>query len=65
MAKTAFNKKKNLFTNKMDLNLRKKLIKCYIWGMAVYGAESFGTIQKIDQKYLESFKTWYWRRSVG
>jgi len=27
-AKAAFNKKKNLFTSKLDLNLRKKLVKC-------------------------------------
>ena len=31
MAKAAFNKKKkNLFTTKLDLNLRKKLVKCYV-----------------------------------
>ena len=30
MAKSAFNKKKTLFTSKLDLNLRKKLVKCYI-----------------------------------
>ena len=30
MAKAAFNKKKTLFTSKLDLNLRKKLVKCYI-----------------------------------
>ena len=40
MAKAAFSKKKTLFTSKMDLNLRKKLIKCYIWSMALYGAET-------------------------
>ena len=38
MAKAAFNKKKNLFTSKLDLNLRKKLVKCYVWSMALYGA---------------------------
>jgi hypothetical protein len=32
MAKAAFNKKKNLFTSKLYLNLRKKLVKCYILG---------------------------------
>jgi len=31
MAKAAFSKNKTLFTSKLDLNLRKKLIKCYIW----------------------------------
>ena len=41
MAKAAFSKKKTLFTNKLDLNLRKKLIKFYIWSMALYGAETW------------------------
>jgi hypothetical protein len=40
MAKAAFNKKKNLFTSKFDIHLRKKLIKCYIWSVALYGAET-------------------------
>jgi hypothetical protein len=30
MVKSAFNKKKNLFASKLDLNWRKKLVKCYI-----------------------------------
>jgi hypothetical protein len=30
MAKAAFSKKRTLFTSKLDLNLRKKLAKCYI-----------------------------------
>jgi hypothetical protein len=61
MAKTAFNKKKNIFTSKLELNLRKKLVKCYIWSIALYGAETW-TVRKVDQKYLESFEMWCWRR---
>jgi hypothetical protein len=30
IAKAAFNKKKNIFTSRLNLNLRKKLVKCYI-----------------------------------
>jgi hypothetical protein len=30
MAKAAFNREKTLFTSKLDLELRKKLVKCYI-----------------------------------
>ena len=56
-AKVAFNKKKTLFTNKLDLNLPKKLAKCYIWRMALYGAETW-TLRAADQKYLESFEMW-------
>jgi hypothetical protein len=33
MAKAAFNKKKTLLTSKLDLNLRKKAVKCYIWSI--------------------------------
>jgi hypothetical protein len=53
MAKAAFNKKKNHFTSKLDLNLKKKLVKCYIWSMALYGAET-STIRAVDQKHLET-----------
>jgi len=55
MAKAAFNKKKTLFTSTLDLNLRKKLVKSYIWSKALYGAETW-TLRVADQKYLESLK---------
>jgi hypothetical protein len=53
MAKAAFNRKKTFFTSK--LLLRKKLVKCYIWSIALYGAETW-TFRRLDQKYLESFE---------
>jgi len=40
MAKAAFNKKRDLFTSTLDLELRNKLVKCYIWGSVSYGAEN-------------------------
>jgi len=61
MAKAAFNKKKSLFTSTLDLNLRKKLVKCYIWNMALYGTETW-TLRATDQKRLESFEMWCCRR---
>jgi hypothetical protein len=61
MAKAAFNKKKNLFTSKFDLNLRKRLVRCYVWSLALYGAETW-TLRATDQKHLESFEMWCWRR---
>jgi hypothetical protein len=61
MAKATFNEKRALFTSKTDLKLRKKLVKCYIWSVALYGAET-GTLRAVDQKHLESFEMWCWRR---
>ena len=55
MAKAAFNKKKNIFTSKLDLNLRKKVVKCYVRSMALYGAETW-TLRAADRKHLESFE---------
>ena len=57
----AFSKQKALFTSTLDLKLRKKLIKCYIWSIALYGAETF-TLRAANQKHLESFETFSWGR---
>jgi hypothetical protein len=60
MAKAAFNRKKTPLTSKLDINLRKKLVKFYIRSIAFYGDKTW-TLQK-NQKYLESFKMLCWRR---
>ena len=56
MAKAAF-KKRALFTSTLDLKLRKKLEKCYIWSIALLGDETW-TLRAVDQKHLERC----WRR---
>ena len=33
----------------------------YIWSIASYGAETW-TLQAVDQKHLEGFEIWCWRR---
>ena len=53
MAKTAVRNKKTLFTIKLDF--KEKLVKCYLWSIALYGAETW-TLRNIDQKYLEGFE---------
>ena len=67
MAKATFNKKRTLFTSTLDLELRKKIVKCYVWSIALYGAETW-TLRAIDQKHLKSLKCGAgggWKRSVG
>jgi hypothetical protein len=36
-------------------------LKCYRWNIALYGAATLA-LRKADQKYLERFKIWCWRR---
>jgi hypothetical protein len=38
MEEATFNRKKTLFTSKFELNLTKKPVKCYVWGIAFSGA---------------------------
>ena len=55
MAKAAFNYKRTLFTSKLNLNFRKKLVNV-TWIIALYGAETWTL--KVDQRKLESFELW-------
>jgi len=61
MAKAAFDKKRALFTSSLDLELRTKPVKCYIWSIALYGVETW-RLRAVDQKQLENFEMWCWRR---
>jgi hypothetical protein len=61
VTKAAFNKKVALFTGKMDWQMGKKLVKCYIWSTALYGAETWA-LRAVDQKHMESFEMCCWKR---
>jgi hypothetical protein len=67
MAETSFNEQKNLSTNKLDLNLRKKPVKYYIWNTALYGVVSgyFGKKIRNIWKVLKRGAGEGWRRSFG
>jgi hypothetical protein len=51
MLKATFNKKETLtrITSKLELNLRKELVKCYVWSIAFYGAETM-TFWEADEQ---------------
>jgi len=67
MAEAAFSKKKSLFTSKLDLNLRKKLVKCYLWSIVfmVLKLGPFGQQIRNTWKVLKCGAGEGWRRSVG
>jgi hypothetical protein len=56
-----YQKKRALFNNKLALNFRKNLVKCYIRSTALNGVETW-MICAVDCKQLESYNTWCWRR---
>ena len=64
IAKEAFNINMSLFKNKLNIDLKKKLVRCYVWIIALYDSETW-TLRKFDRKYLknilESFEMWCWR----
>jgi hypothetical protein len=60
-AKEAFNIKISLLIRKLNTELKKKLVRRYVWSLALYCSESC-TLRKLEWKYLESFKMWCWRR---
>jgi hypothetical protein len=45
------------FTSKQGLNLSKKPVKCYVWSIALCGAETW-ILRKVDQKYPVNFEMW-------
>jgi hypothetical protein len=58
MTNEAFNRKKTL---SLQQTRRKKLVKCYIVSIALYGAGTW-TLQKVCLKYLLSLEILCWRR---
>jgi hypothetical protein len=49
------------FTRIWNWNLRKKLVKWYIWSIVLFGTENW-ILLEVDQKYHEGFEMSYWRR---
>ena len=58
MTKEAFNRKISLMTSKLNIKLRKKLLRCYIRSIVSYGSETWA----LERKYLKSFEMWCWRK---
>jgi len=61
MAKKVFMERKKLFTGKMNLELKKRIMKCLVWSVALYAPEMW-TLTQTDRRRLEAFEMWIWRR---
>jgi hypothetical protein len=45
----------------LDRDLGKKLVKCFVWSVLFYEAETWA-LKKFDRDRLEAFEMWTWRR---
>ena len=61
MGKKIFMDKKRLFTGKLNLELKKRIIKCLVWSIALYAAQTW-TLTQTDRSRLEAFEMWIWRK---
>ena len=66
MANKVFMEKKKLFTGKINMELKKRIIKCrcLVWSTALYVAETW-TLTQRDRRRLEAFEIWIWRNDSG
>jgi len=64
LAKAALNKNEALFTSKLDVNLRKKPVNCYIWSITLI--LKLGTLQEVEiecgSNRLPSVDNLLWKR---
>ena len=49
MAKEAFNRKRSICCGPLEKELRKRLVTCFVWSVALYGAETW-TLWQNEQK---------------
>ena len=64
MAKANFGNMRNVLTNmSLDIHLRMRILRCYVWSGLLYGCESWN-LSKVMQKRLEATEMWFIRRML-
>ena len=61
MAKEAFNRKRSIFCGLLKKELRKRLVKCFVWSVQLYSKETW-TLRRNEEERLEAFEMWVCRR---
>ena len=58
MAKEAFNRERNIFCVPLGKELSKRLVKCFVWSVALYGAGTW-TLRRNEQKDWKHLRCGY------
>ncbi|XKL69474.1 hypothetical protein PGB90_007243 [Kerria lacca] len=62
-AKRVFFQKGQVFRAKIDLGVRLRFLRAYVWSVALYGCATW-TIGTLDRKRIEAFKLWCYRKML-
>ena len=64
IARGAFENMSKVLTNgSININTRKRLLKCYVWSTLLYGAETW-TLTNSTMKKTKAFEMWCYRRMM-
>ena len=64
IARTAFGSIAKILTSRnINIEIRSRIAKCYIWSTLLYGAETW-TLTKVTSDKLEAFEMWLYRRML-
>ncbi|KAJ4450085.1 hypothetical protein ANN_01492 [Periplaneta americana] len=55
--------RRRIFCGPLEKELRKRLVKCFVWSVALYGERTW-TLRRNEEKRIEAFEMWMWRRTV-
>ena len=61
LAKKKFAERREIPSGDLSIELRKRLIKCLVWSVATFGAETW-ILSKETMRRIEGFEMWCWRR---
>src|SRR6478609_1002243 len=57
MAKDAFNQRKEVLTRSISVDVRKRMVKTFVWPVVLYGCERW-TMRKEEINRLNAFEMW-------
>ncbi|KAJ4428420.1 hypothetical protein ANN_24457 [Periplaneta americana] len=54
-------RKQSIVCGFLEKELRKRLVKCFVWSVALYGSKTW-TLRRSEEKRVEAFEMWIWTR---
>ena len=63
MAKSAFTARKELLTSRLNIALKKKIVKTVVWPVLLYGCETW-TLRKEEVRRIEACEMWMWKKLI-